>query len=94
MGWSLVYLGVAFVMGTCTTVLAQSHSLMVCLRNPPSILTVPYPLPPALLTRPGSHFPPPPLDGEGEEQVDVEVWDMTKAKDWMVQNGAFPIRSL
>lgn len=70
-------------MGGCTSLISQPHHLLVTLRHPPSLLNVPYPIPDHLLAKPGSHFPPPPLDGDGEDQVECEVWDMTKAKEWM-----------
>lgn len=82
-GWELRALGSAFVMGGCTSLHAQAHNLLVTLRHPPSVLTVPYPIPPQLLAQPGSHFPPPPLDGDGEDQVECDVWDLLRAKDWM-----------
>jgi hypothetical protein len=83
MGWSLRSLGAAFIMGDPQSLHAQTHSLLITLRNPPSVLTVPYPIPSQLLAPPNSHFPPPPLDGDGPEQDDCEIWDLTKAKDWM-----------
>jgi hypothetical protein len=70
-------------MGGCTSLHAQPHNLLITLRHPPSILSVPYPIPGHLLSAPGSHFPPPPLDGDGEDQVECDIWDMLKAKDWM-----------
>jgi hypothetical protein len=87
MGWELRSLGVAFVMGGCESVLLQAHALLITLRHPPSVLTAPYPLPQQLISPPGSHFPPTPLDGEGEEQVECEVWDLTKAREWMDWQG-------
>lgn len=87
MGWELKPLGAAFVMGGCESLHAQPHALLLTLRHPPSILTVPYPIPVQLLTPPGSHFPPPPMDGDGEEQVECEVWDLTLGKKWMVYEG-------
>ncbi|KAL7422502.1 WD40 repeat protein [Cryptotrichosporon argae] len=81
--YTLVSLGVAFAMGAVQFVLAQSHSLLVLLRHPQSILLVPWPLPPSLLSPPGSHFPPAPLDGEGEEQVGIESWELAKGADWI-----------
>lgn len=83
LGWELRALGSAFIMGGCTSLHAQPHNLLITLRHPPSILTVPYPIPAHLLSAPGSHFPPPPLDGDGEDQVECDIWDMLKAKDWM-----------
>jgi len=70
-------------MGGCTSLHAQPHNLLITLRHPPSILSVPYPIPGHLLSPAGSHFPPPPLDGDGEDQVECDIWDMLKAKDWM-----------
>jgi hypothetical protein len=87
MGWEVHVLGVAFVMGGCSSILSLTHTLILTLRHPPSLLTVPYPLPPQLLCPPGSHFPPTPLDGDGEEQAECEIWDLTKAKDWMSWDG-------
>lgn len=83
LGWELRALGSAFIMGGCTSLHAQPHNLLITLRHPPSILTVPYPVPAHLLSAPGSHFPPPPLDGDGEDQVECDIWDMLKAKDWI-----------
>ena len=79
-------------MGGCTSLHAQPHNLLITLRHPPSILSVPYPLPSHLLTPPGSHFPPPPLDGDGEDQVECDIWDMLKAKEWMEFRGKSPRR--
>jgi hypothetical protein len=83
LGWELRALGSAFIMGGCTSLHAQPHNLLITLRHPPSVLTVPYPGPQHLLTAPGSHFPPPPLDGDGEDQVECDIWDMLKGRDWM-----------
>lgn len=90
MGWTLRSLGVAFVMGGCESVQVQTHTITCTLRHPPSILTAPYPLPASLLSPPGSHHPPPPLDGDGEEQAECETWDMEQAKAWMICEGAVP----
>lgn len=87
MGWTLKPTGIAFVMGGCTSILAQPHSLLLTLRHPPSILAVPYPLPPQLLSPPGSHFPPIPLDGDGEDQVECDIWDLTKGQHWLSYGG-------
>ena len=83
LGWELRALGSAFIMGGCTSLHVQPHNLLITLRHPPSILSVPYPIPGHLLSAPGSHYPPPPLDGDGEDQVECDIWDMLKAKDWM-----------
>lgn len=74
-------------MGKCTSVVPQSHSLLLSLQHPPSILSVPWPIPTHLITAPGSHFPPLPLDGESEAQVECEMWDLTQARDWLDQRG-------
>lgn len=86
-GFELKNRGVAFVMGKCTSVVAQSHNLLLSLQHPPSIFVVPWPLPTQLVTPPGSHFPPLPLDGDSEAQVECEMWDLGKAKDWLDQSG-------
>jgi hypothetical protein len=91
MGWSLRSLGAAFIMGHPRSLFAQSHSLLITLKSPPSILTVPYPIPSQLIAPPNSHFPPPPLDGDGPEQDECEIWDLVKAKDWMQYQGAPPV---
>lgn len=70
-------------MGTCESLSPISHALLIALRNPPAILTVPYPLPEHLLALPDSHFPPPPLDGDGPEQTGCELWDLNKGKEWI-----------
>lgn len=82
MGWTLKPLGSAFIMGTCQTLCAQSHSLLIGIRNPPALLTVPWPVPGHLLAPSDTHFPPPPLDGDGPEQADCEIWDLTQGRDW------------
>lgn len=87
MGWELKAQGTAFAMGGCRSVLPQQHHLLLTLQHPPALLTVPYPIPAQLITPPGSHFPPLPLDGESEEQVECDLWDLSKAKDWMDQTG-------
>ncbi|WVQ79752.1 hypothetical protein IAT38_001852 [Cryptococcus sp. DSM 104549] len=84
MGWELRSLGTAFVMGGCESVLPQSHSVLMTLRHPPSILSVPYPVPSELLSPPRSHFPPPPLDSASEAQIECDIWDFTSAKSWLV----------
>ena len=84
MGWTLRPLGAAFVMGGCTSISPQNHSLMLGMRHPPSVLVVPWPIPPQLISPPGSHFPPAPLDGDGQEQAECEHWDFSKAHDWML----------
>lgn len=83
MGWSLRNLGVGFIMGGCESMSAQSHSFSFTLRHPPAVLTVPWPIPLQLLAPPGSHFPPPPMDGGGEDQVECEVLDMSEL-GWMM----------
>lgn len=92
-GFELKNRGVAFVMGKCTSIVAQSHNLLLSLQYPPSIFIVPWPLPTQLITQPGSHFPPLPLDGESEAQVECEMWDLAKARDWLDQNGKLRIPS-
>lgn len=87
MGWTIKSLGVAFIMGGCESMSAQAHSLSFTLRHPPAILTVPCPIPLQLLAPPGSHFPPPPMDGDGEDQVECEVLDMNELKGWMRSHG-------
>ncbi|BEJ15800.1 hypothetical protein CspHIS471_0504050 [Cutaneotrichosporon sp. HIS471] len=89
-GWELRCDGVAFAMGRATAVLPQQHSLVITLQHPPAFLTVPYPIPAHLLTPPGSHFPPAPLDGDTEEQVECELWDMGRA-EWLLQGTQVPI---
>ncbi|ODN94637.1 hypothetical protein L198_04776 [Cryptococcus wingfieldii CBS 7118] len=84
MGWQLTYLGTAFVMGGCQSILCQSHNLLITLRHPPSILSVPWPVPSQLLTPPNSHFPPPPLDAATEAQIECDVWDLSAGKEWLV----------
>ena len=91
MGWKLASAGVAFVMGGCSSILPLPHTLILTLRHPPCVLTVTYPIPSHLLATPGSHFPPTPLDGNGGDQVDSDVWDLSKGRDWMVWNGKFPV---
>ncbi|WWC93237.1 hypothetical protein V866_000070 [Kwoniella sp. B9012] len=87
MGWDLRSLGTAFIMGRCESLVLQPHNLLLVLQHPPSILSVPYPIPSQLLSPPGSHFPPPPLDGDSEAQVDCNIWDLQNAKDWMIPSG-------
>ncbi|OXH27574.1 hypothetical protein J008_04717 [Cryptococcus neoformans] len=84
MGWELRALGTAFVMGGCESVLPQAHNIMMTLRHPPSILSVPYPAPSQLLTPPNSHFPPPPLDSATESQIECETWDLGSSRSWIV----------
>ncbi|WVQ95249.1 hypothetical protein IAU59_002344 [Kwoniella sp. CBS 9459] len=91
MGWDLRSLGTAFIMGGCESLVTQPHNLLILLRHPPSILSVPYPVPSQLLSPPGSHFPPPPLDGDSETHVDCETWDLTQARDWMVGGNDPPV---
>ncbi|KAK8854501.1 hypothetical protein IAR55_003240 [Kwoniella newhampshirensis] len=83
MGWQLRSLGTAFIMGGCESVLPQPHNLIMTLRHPPSLLTIPYPVPSPLLSPPGSHFPPPPLDGETEAQIECDTWDLNNAREWL-----------
>lgn len=89
MGWELQPLGSAFIMGGCESFYPppSTHHLALTLRHPPSLLLVPYPIPAQLLSPPGSHFPPVPLDGDGEEQVECEVWDLTRGKEWLRYSG-------
>ncbi|OCF75666.1 hypothetical protein I204_02958 [Kwoniella mangroviensis CBS 8886] len=87
MGWDLRSLGTAFIMGRCESLILQPHNLLLVLQHPPSILSVPYPIPSQLLSPPGSHFPPPPLDGDSEAQIDCNIWDLQNAKDWMIPSG-------
>nr|XP_019045052.1 hypothetical protein I302_06968 [Kwoniella bestiolae CBS 10118]OCF23982.1 hypothetical protein I302_06968 [Kwoniella bestiolae CBS 10118] len=87
MGWDLRSLGTAFIMGRCESLVIQPHNVLLLLQHPPSILSVPYPIPSQLLSPPGSHFPPPPLDGDSEAQVDCNIWDLQNAKDWIVPSG-------
>ncbi|XAO25876.1 hypothetical protein I312_104706 [Cryptococcus bacillisporus CA1280] len=84
MGWELRALGTAFVMGGCGSVLPQTHNIIMALRHPPSILSVPYPVPSQLLTPPNSHFPPPPLDAATESQVECETWDLGNSRSWII----------
>ncbi|WVF67677.1 hypothetical protein IAT40_002436 [Kwoniella sp. CBS 6097] len=91
MGWDLRSLGTAFIMGGCESLVAQPHNLLILLRHPPSILSVPYPVPSQLLSPPGSHFPPPPLDGDSETQTDCETWDLTQAREWMIGGNDPPV---
>lgn len=84
MGWELRALGTAFVMGGCESVLPQTHNIIMTLRHPPSILSVPYPVPSQLLTPPNSHFPPPPLDAATESQVECETWDLGNSRSWII----------
>lgn len=91
MGWELISTGVAFAMGKCQSVLAQPHNLLLTLQHPPAVLKVPYPIPEQLNTAVGSHFPPLPLDGETEEQVECDLWDLTRAKEWMDQSERVPV---
>ncbi|KAK4690054.1 RAB6A-GEF complex partner protein 1, partial [Tremellales sp. Uapishka_1] len=77
-GWRLEPKGVTFLMGGCESILAQPHNLLITLRHPPSILSVPYPIAPTFLTAAENHFPPIPLDGE-----DCDVWDLTRGKGWL-----------
>lgn len=92
MAYELKSQGVAFVMGQCQSILAQPHNLLLTLQHPPAILSVPYPLPPQLLTKPGSHFPPLPLDGETEEQIECDLWDLTRGREWLPQHGGLKLR--
>ncbi|WVO14603.1 hypothetical protein L204_102239 [Cryptococcus depauperatus] len=80
MGWNLRSIGVAFVMGGCEFILPQTSHLLITLRHPPSILEVPWPVPSHLVTPPGSHFPPPPLDGASEAQVECKSFDLSNAQ--------------
>ena len=89
MGWKLASTGVAFVMGGCTSILPHPHTLNLTLRHPPCILTVTYPVSSHLLAAPESHFPPRPLDGNGGDQVDSDIWDLSQGKGWMVWKGKF-----
>ncbi|ORX38232.1 RIC1-domain-containing protein [Kockovaella imperatae] len=82
-GWKLEPVGTAFVMGKVTSVLPQPRHLHITLQHPGSILTVPWPIPSALLASPGTQFPPNPLDGDGEDQAECEIWDLTEGKDWI-----------
>ena len=86
-GWKLKPLGVAFVMGKCTHVYLQSRNLLLSLQHPPGILSVPWPIPSALLSPPGSHFPPAPLDGDGEDQAECEMWELAEGKIWIDSTG-------
>jgi hypothetical protein len=81
LGWTIRALGTAFLMGGCTSVHPQAHSLIITLKHPPSILTVSFPVDQSLLSPAGSHFPPKPLDGEVGEG---DIWDMHTSKEWMV----------
>lgn len=78
-------------MGRCTSVLPQPHSIILTLQHPPALLTVPFPIPSQLLTPPGSHFPPLPLDGDTEEQVECELWDFTRGHEWLLQDTNVPV---
>lgn len=78
-------------MGRCQSVLAQQHNLLLSLQHPPAILNVPWPIPQQLLAAPGSHFPPLPLDGDTEEQVECDIWDLTEAKAWIKQEARVPV---
>ncbi|WWC90379.1 uncharacterized protein L201_005312 [Kwoniella dendrophila CBS 6074] len=88
MGWELKSLGTAFIMGQCESLITQQHNLLLLLKHPPSILSVPYPIPSQLLSPVGSHFPPPPLDGvdsnsQGQSQTECSIWDLQNAKEWL-----------
>nr|XP_019011783.1 uncharacterized protein I206_03889 [Kwoniella pini CBS 10737]OCF50564.1 hypothetical protein I206_03889 [Kwoniella pini CBS 10737] len=83
MGWELRCLGTAFVMGRCQSLVTQPHNLLLVLQHPPSILTVPYPIPIQLLSPAGSHFPPPPLDGDSESQIDCSIYDLSSNTEWL-----------
>ncbi|WVR09306.1 hypothetical protein IAU60_006371 [Kwoniella sp. DSM 27419] len=90
MGWELRSLGTAFTMGGCESLVAQPHNLLVLLRHPPSLLSIPYPVPTQMLSPPGSHFPPPPLDGGADVQADCQIWDLSNARDWMEGDAELP----
>jgi hypothetical protein len=84
-------MGAAFLMGHPQSLFAQSHSLLISLRNPPALLSVPYPIPSQLVAPPNSHFPPPPLDGDGPEQDECEIWDLGDAQGWMRYGDTAPV---
>ncbi|KAK1921027.1 RIC1-domain-containing protein [Papiliotrema laurentii] len=92
-GWTLKPLGAGFVMGGITTLLAQPHALMFGLRHPPSVLTVPWPIPTEYLTPAGSTFPPNPLDGTATGQEDIEQWEVSQGSDWISssEGGSIPV---
>jgi len=74
-------------MGGITTVLPQAHTLLIGLKHPSSILTVPWPIPVEHLSPAGSHFPPAPLDA-GETLVEgIEHWDMMEGREWLLTVG-------
>ncbi|WWC63641.1 uncharacterized protein I303_106246 [Kwoniella dejecticola CBS 10117] len=83
MGWELRCLGTAFLMGRCESLVAQPHNLLLVLQHPPSLLSVPHPVPSQLLSPAGSHFPPPPLDGDSESQMDCSIYDLSSNNDWL-----------
>ena len=72
-------------MGGCTAVLPQAHTLMLGLQRPPSILSLPWPIPKFCLAPPSSHYPPPPLDGGEMDKEEFETWELSG--DWIVQGG-------
>ena len=78
-------------MGKCPHIYPQSHNLLLSLQHPPGILSVPWPLPSALLSPPGSHFPPAPLDGDGEDQADCEMWELAEGREWVDSSGGFAL---
>ena len=78
-------------MGRCTTILPQSHTLLIGLQHPPAILSVPWPIPSSLISPPGSHFPPKPVDGDGEDQAECEIWELDGGAPWVVRTGSLSL---
>jgi hypothetical protein len=88
-GFSLKPLGAAFIMGGVTAVLSQPHALLIGLKHPPSILTVPWPIPTEHLSPAGSHFPPAPLDGGETSAEGFHHWDLAEAREWISDHSEF-----
>ena len=85
-GFTLKPLGAAFIMGNAAAIVAQPHALMMGLKHPPSITSVPWPIPTEHLSPAGSHFPPNPLDG-GSQNEDFNSWDVAQGKEWLMAEG-------
>lgn len=86
-GITLKPLGAAFIMGSAATIVAQPHSLVMGLKHPPSITSVPWPIPTEHLSPAGSHFPPNPLDGGVKNEEGFESWDVSQGREWLVEEG-------
>lgn len=74
-------------MGNAAAIIAQPHALMMGLKHPPSITSVPWPIPPEHLSPAGSHFPPNPLDGGAQNEEGFGNWDMSQGSEWLVSEG-------